>query len=190
MLPLVLAGVSGMGTFLGGLVFLLLFTAPHSRNRNPSNKDADSFLSSSRYSLLQSASAGCMLTLSLDLYLIESTPKLGFPTATLYAAFGFLLFAAIHKLLPDGDPSLWFTPKRAESPVEMRSLDDPSSSSSSPSLHSASPSRATQLRSAVITFSAMAVHNIPEGVSVAYTTEYSLHLGISLCIAILLHNIL
>ncbi|KAL3899553.1 MAG: hypothetical protein SGCHY_001957 [Lobulomycetales sp.] len=36
----------------------------------------------------------------------------------------------------------------------------------------------------------MAVHNIPEGVSVAYTTEYSLHLGISLCIAILLHNIL
>ncbi|KAJ3408584.1 hypothetical protein HDV05_004936 [Chytridiales sp. JEL 0842] len=45
-------------------------------------------------------------------------------------------------------------------------------------------------RTSLVTFWGLAMHNLPEGISVAFTTASSLRLGVSLCVAIMLHNVL
>jgi ZIP family zinc transporter len=42
----------------------------------------------------------------------------------------------------------------------------------------------------MITYFTMAIHNLPEGISVAVTTASDISIGVSLCCAILIHNIL
>ncbi|KAJ3377785.1 hypothetical protein HDU84_008205 [Entophlyctis sp. JEL0112] len=46
------------------------------------------------------------------------------------------------------------------------------------------------VRSSFVTYVGLALHNLPEGISVALTTSSNLSLGISLALAILLHNVL
>jgi zinc transporter ZupT len=90
--PLLLSLIAGMGTLLGGIIFLVLI-------QQTSDQVSTSItpLSNSLYAHLQAASAGCMILLSLDLYLLESLPAIGLFSATLYFIGGFGLFAGIQR---------------------------------------------------------------------------------------------
>ncbi|KAJ3206766.1 hypothetical protein HDU67_007955 [Dinochytrium kinnereticum] len=46
------------------------------------------------------------------------------------------------------------------------------------------------VRTSFVTYLGLALHNLPEGVSVAVTTASDLKLGVSICVAIMLHNVL
>jgi zinc transporter ZupT len=141
-----------MGTLLGGAIFLALIPAKN-------DQTTSSPISNTLYAHLQAASAGCMILLSLDLFLLESIPAIGSTTASIYFLIGIGMFGMVQKIIPEPDMSKLAADEKV-------------------------------MRSTVVTFVAMAIHNVPEGIAVASTTMHDVKLGINLCIAILLHNIL
>jgi len=89
--PLLLSLIAGMGTLLGGAIFLILITRP--TDQLPSGTSSP--ISNSLYAHLQAASAGCMILLSLDLLILESIPEIGVISATCYFVFGICMFGGI-----------------------------------------------------------------------------------------------
>ncbi|KAJ3385113.1 hypothetical protein HDU92_003250 [Lobulomyces angularis] len=180
-LALGLSFISGMGTLLGGVLLLIfLKTREHSSMHSIS---LDPIL----FSKLLAVSAGVMLLLSLDLIVLESLPSLGLLATSFYTALGSLFFVIIQKFLP-GEI---YNKKNLKKKLNLQSnIDEKIAAVLIDSNNIETTKSKKLLRTTLVTFFAMASHNLPEGISVAFTTDADLQLGISLCIAILLHNVL
>ncbi|KAJ1533930.1 hypothetical protein HK096_004567 [Nowakowskiella sp. JEL0078] len=156
-------------------------------------------LSPGLFGRLQAMSAGVMILLSLDLLLIESAPKISLISALLWCLVGGALFAllelAIDKMLNENTPVSSNSENNVVvmndgvEEVYLNVLDDGTTGSNSSSVKSISN---PVWRTTLTTYIAMALHNFPEGVCLGLTgsSPKEVKLGISLCVAILLHNVL
>ncbi|KAI9202473.1 ZIP zinc transporter-domain-containing protein [Polychytrium aggregatum] len=228
-LSLFLSLVAGLGTALGGLVFLLLArttegasssshsqsllplpssTPLSSQSLSPHHKaDDDIPISPKVFGRLQALSAGVMLLLSKDLFFAEALPVTGWSAALFWFAAGGVVMLLIEKCIHVPEPTSIRSEDGEPLHTLLSSFDDleklkvdrfpdsgPSSSSTASSHHHSSLFRSIPahqlLRTAMVTFIAMGIHNLPEGISVAISTTTNLRLGMNLCFGIMLHNII
>ncbi|KAJ3116155.1 hypothetical protein HDU96_010264 [Phlyctochytrium bullatum] len=186
-LPLLLSFVAGGGTFLGGCLLvpflpsrahLLTLHTPSTRRRNshPST-DPDTITESPSssptpgptslaplFAPLQSLAAGIMLLLSLHL-LLDAIPHLSPPLLLVLPAIGYGLMALAAR---------WLATWETEGGGWVEGIFGGGAG----------------LRTSLVTFVGLALHNLPEGASVALSTAADLKLGVEVCAAILLHNVL
>nr|KAJ3418888.1 hypothetical protein HK105_007704 [Polyrhizophydium stewartii] len=139
---------------------------------------------------LQAMAAGIMLLLSLKLAFFEAGPTLGLLTGVAWTAVGFVAMVALEQLVPESSPAMLLAAvsggaERDDDDIELAGDDGKNLPRSA-----AQSLRMRTLRTGLISFCAMAVHNLPEGISVALTTSSDLRLGVSMCVAIMLHNVL
>jgi zinc transporter ZupT len=120
----------------------------------------------------------------LDLIILESAPEIQYHIAILWSLLGITIMAVIEKIIPHEEEDI--VPQSATS----SGTTDPSPKTDVSTVSQTKTKRKLFDRHALITYTIMAVHHLPEGVSVAVTTASDLKIGVSLCCAILIHNIL
>ncbi|TPX38652.1 hypothetical protein CcCBS67573_g10705 [Chytriomyces confervae] len=191
-LPLLLALVAGGGTSIGAVILLVAIPSPPPVN-------ALSAANASLFGRLQAVSAGVMLALSIGLF-VEAETETGITSAVACAVVGFIIMLAIEKLLVHQTE----THSHVQKDIEMPLMDDqvpslPANQNASSferflmglvAADTKSANTLSLVRSSFVTYMGLAIHNLPEGISVALTTASNLKLGVSLCVAILLHNVL
>ncbi|KAJ1549636.1 hypothetical protein HK405_012545 [Cladochytrium tenue] len=188
-LPLVLAVVSGAGTFFGGCALLAMLPSPPASATLPPR-------SAYLFGRLQASSAGIMLALSLNL-LVEAVPNTGLLDATVWLAGGAVVMYLIERFIPDAhsghshnhESNRWIPlPIHSDSPVSaaasvpsgaavtspaaaenasgkpMESHRDAGCFAAATSLFGdpdSGPMAAIMARTGIVTYIGLAIHNLP-----------------------------
>jgi ZIP family zinc transporter len=145
---------ASMGTFLGGVlvVFLIgiLGADPHSPR------------TSKLMGILQSLSGGVMIHMTAFHLIPESAESVGMKETMVYFFIGVILFGILeHLILPDDGHEEESSPKKKTRSKSKQKPEEPQG------IANISKKDAMELyRTSLITFIAMALHNIPEGISV------------------------
>ncbi|KAJ3145922.1 hypothetical protein HDU89_006808 [Geranomyces variabilis] len=197
-LAFVMALVASMGTFIGGVVVVVLAKITAADPNSPATAKL--------MGVLQAFSAGVMLYITCFDLIPEATEILGGRECMGWFFAGVLAFGILEEvILPDdhghdhddastaaqghGDASATSTSAGAEA-----STTDPGAGTDAPEaavlpVGPSAKERRELLRSSFITFVALAMHNLPEGLGVYLSALSDIRLGSQLAMAILLHNI-
>jgi ZIP family zinc transporter len=148
-----------MGTFIGG-VLVVLFAKIYGMKSEISTK------TKSIIGVFEAFSAGVMIYMTFIDLIPESTTKLGSTQTLLWFFVGVVMFMILEKLIPEESQP---APKkgRSKKSTDMNAL----------------------LRTSLITYIALAMHNLPEGLGVYLSALSNLSLGFELALGIMLHNI-
>jgi len=190
-----LAFVASMGTFIGGLLVCLLTLS-----------GGKSTSSNSLIGVLQAASAGVMLYMVFLDLVPESIAKVGQKSTMIYFFIGVAIFAALEALVSgnhDHEVSSTATSPKIQDVASDNEEEEgsrrPGLRKRKPAADTKSPATRSKSRSArekhdlkrmgFITFLALFIHNIPEGLGVYLAAMADQRLGLELAVAIMLHNI-
>ncbi|KAJ3129168.1 hypothetical protein HK098_002409 [Nowakowskiella sp. JEL0407] len=140
---------------------------------------------------LQALSAGVMVLLSLDLLFIEAAANIPLVTALAACCLGFVIFMIIEKSVN------YIAVSSFDSGVAVNLVDIDGETHKFVSVlgdEGDELNKQEQLsplwKSTLTTYIAMLLHNFPEGICLGLAGSSNLRLGISLCVSILLHNVL
>jgi ZIP family zinc transporter len=181
---------ASMGTFLGGIlvVFIVKFFGA----------DPNSTSTTKLMGILQALSGGVMIFMTCFHLIPESTELIGSKETMIYFFIGVLAFGILeHVIIPDhSDHDHEHEHERKESKKSQKDipnhsdLDHEHEHERKESKKSQKEKNALELyRTSLITFIAMALHNIPEGISVYLAALSNPKMGSKLALAILLHNV-
>mmetsp|Transcript_32908 Transcript_32908/g.84971 ORF Transcript_32908/g.84971 Transcript_32908/m.84971 type:complete len:273 (-) Transcript_32908:596-1414(-) len=160
---LLLSTIAGLSTGVGGLVVYIF-----------------RYISREYLSLSLGFAAGAMGYLSIVELLMRMVEQQGALSAAMFFLLGAAFVYVLEKLTPH-------TEIGHSHGVEEESGDDESGvQEGKPSI---APADSSLLRSGLITATALALHNFPEGLAVGVSTVQSSQLGIAMAIAIAMHNI-
>ncbi|TPX52061.1 hypothetical protein SeMB42_g01650 [Synchytrium endobioticum] len=222
MIPFLLSFIASMGTFLGGILTIILVKyMPAGSNHNTHTNNL--------LGILQSFSAGVMLFMTFIDLMPEARESLGSYECNLWFFVGVVVFGLLEWLIlpaaeptdvnrdvhtngtvtgtgnhssqhngvaasnghADGDVQITGSPsatrkrrgRTASSPTRNKLVKCPTTSSPT------NANRKALLRTSLVTFVAMGLHNLPEGLSVYLGALADFRLGLQLAAAICLHNI-
>ncbi len=150
---------ASMGTFLGGILVVLVVKIM--------GTDPNSTKTTKLMGILQSVSAGVMVYMTCFHLIPESVEDLGQRETMLYFFAGIMIFAFLER----------FVIPHEHEPDHKKSK------------KSKNKEKADLLRTSLITFVALALHNVPEGISVYLATLNNAKIGYELAVAVMLHNI-
>ena len=169
--PLSLSFIAGLGTLCGSIVFLLFVRL--------GKKDA-SPLPPAVFAKLQAVAAGVMLLLSLKLF-VEASDNIGFIESCLWIFVGAALMYFLQNLMLDSHSldKHWSDYAKLDSGLPFTIHKDDKQTRSQ---------QIETLRTAVTVYVAMLLHNLPEGLGVAFSATSSYRLGFQIASAICLHN--
>ncbi|KAJ3318768.1 hypothetical protein HDV06_007019 [Boothiomyces sp. JEL0866] len=166
---------ASMGTFIGGIIVVALIGILGADPTAPST--------SKLMGILQSISAGVMIFMTCFHLVPESNEVIGNRETMLYFFGGVIAFFAleivVHFLLPHEHDADETHKKKHDKKHKGKQVIKNMSAKDSLDLY----------RTSLITFIAMALHNIPEGISVYLGALSNPKMGLQLALAILLHNI-
>lgn len=211
-LAFALAFIASMGTFIGGLLVVVLLACFKKGSKRNDGEPLGSTLP--LMGILQAFSGGVMLYITCFDLVPEAIEQLGQRQTMTWFFTGVFVFGILeiyviphehehgegeakdHTRLPEAPSMAPDTPSKRST----RSSTASRSRSKSPSKRELSPSkkpvsaaskkeRAKMLRTSLITFLAMGLHNLPEGLGVYLSTLANTRLGLQLAIGIMLHNI-
>ncbi|KAJ3208995.1 hypothetical protein HDU82_001583 [Entophlyctis luteolus] len=190
-----LAVVASLGTFLGGIVTMILVRGMQMTG------DGRSGTSGVLVGVLQSFSAGVMLYMTFMDLVPEASEEIGARETMLYFFVGVVVFGILEAVFLDDDEhdhSAHDAAKEKKSRSRSRSR-SPSKGVEGKKVHSKSSDGTVDinsehgkrqlLRTSLITFWALLLHNMPEGLGVYLSALTDVRLGLHLTIAICLHNI-
>ncbi|KAJ3158579.1 hypothetical protein HDU86_002805 [Geranomyces michiganensis] len=190
-LAFVMALVASMGTFVGGVIVVVLARLTAADPNSPATAKL--------MGVLQAFSAGVMLYITCFDLVPEATEILGGRECMGWFFAGVLAFGVLEEvILPDdhghdhGDDASPAPSPAAGAEIASDTSTAVQAAAASEAVRTAGPSakeRRELLRSSFITFVALAMHNLPEGLGVYLSALSDLRLGSQLAMAILLHNI-
>jgi ZIP family zinc transporter len=183
-----LAFIASMGTFIGGLLVVLFTRSSQSTFQ--------------LMGILQAFSAGVMLYITCFDLIPEAIEQIGTQKAMNWFFIGILIFGILELyIIPENHEEESIHAVAVGSPV-IASTDSPNPtpqpSHKKGTTRSKSPRRAPKttskekekmLRTSFITFLALGLHNLPEGLGVYLSTLSNTRLGLQLAAGIMLHNI-
>lgn len=185
-----LAFIASMGTFLGGFVIVLVtrFSAPGASS------------TSALMGILQAFSAGVMMYITCFDLVPEAVEQLGSQETMIWFFAGILLFGILEIYVIPEDHEEHEQAARVAAPVLLTPQSSPRATRSkgrraqsptkSPKAASKEQKEKERMyRTSLITFLAMGLHNLPEGLGVYLSTLSNTRLGLQLAIGIMLHNI-
>lgn len=165
---------ASMGTFLGG--FLVVFIV-NFFGADPNSKNTTKLMG-----ILQALSGGVMIFMTCFHLIPESTELIGSKETMIYFFIGVIAFGVLeHVIIPEHSDDDHDEHEHKEK-KPRKSLKDKEKT--------VKEKDALELyRTSLITFIAMALHNIPEGISVYLAALSNPKMGSKLALAILLHNV-
>ncbi|KAJ3187686.1 hypothetical protein HDU85_006079 [Gaertneriomyces sp. JEL0708] len=197
MIAFLMALVASMGTFLGGLVVVILARATGADPSTPSTAKL--------MGVLQAFSAGVMLYITCFDLIPEAVEEIKTRETMLWFFGGVAAFGVLEEIILPGEDghdhdSPPVSPVTApESNVshnakhEKGTGKDGNSSANAKGVAAATDvddkKKRELFRTSLITFLALTLHNLPEGLGVYLSGLSDPRLGMQLCAAILLHNI-
>ncbi|KAJ3021372.1 hypothetical protein HKX48_008689 [Thoreauomyces humboldtii] len=188
-----MALVASMGTFLGGVVVVVLAKL--------TGADPNSPATARLMGVLQAFSAGVMMYITCFDLVPEAVAELGSRECMMWFFSGVVVFGVLEEcILPedhghDHDDDDKEKKVVAEEATKGRVLKEVAKDAAGKDVTTgkfAGPTdkeRRDLMRSSLITFVALAMHNLPEGLGVYLSALSDLRLGSQLAMAILLHNI-
>jgi ZIP family zinc transporter len=188
---------ASMGTFLGGLLVVLVVGLL--------GADPKASSTSRLMGILQSVAAGVMIHMTSFHLVPESTASIGARETMIFFFAGVVLFAFLELIVMpvahnhDMEHHQHHHLDKTETPVKAKGTRSTRSSSkkiqkekdtslNQPVANISHTDAADLYRTSLITFIAMALHNIPEGISVYLTALSNPKLGMQMALAIMLHN--
>lgn len=189
---------ASMGTFLGGILVVLVVGL---LGADPKAKSTSKLMG-----ILQSVAAGVMIHMTCFHLIPESTASIGARDTMVFFFGGVVLFGFLELVVMPGAHNHdieedHHQKEDKETPVKSKRTGPPRSSKKKTSEKDASLKTSKQAvanisnedaadlyRTSLITFIAMALHNIPEGISVYLTALSNPKLGMQMALAIMLHN--
>ncbi|TPX58991.1 hypothetical protein PhCBS80983_g02788 [Powellomyces hirtus] len=183
-LAFTMALVASMGTFIGGVVVVILARI--------TGADPNSPATARLMGVLQAFSAGVMLYITCFDLVPEAIENLGSRECMMWFFGGVAIFGVLEEcILPDDHGHDQDEPGAVKATeVEITKADG---KAGAPTKNVATGPTAKErrelMRSSLITFVALAMHNLPEGLGVYLSALSDLRLGSQLAMAILLHNI-
>ncbi|KAI9342924.1 ZIP zinc transporter-domain-containing protein [Obelidium mucronatum] len=182
--------VASLGTFLGGLVTLVLVKGLGMRGNGTSG------VSGALVGVLQAFSAGVMLYMTFMDLIPEASASLGARETMLYFFVGVVVFGVIEAVFLDDhnhdvdEHSHEHTENESKDVKSKRQVDKrtPKKSVETVDIHS-EKGKKQLMRTSLITFWALLLHNMPEGLGVYLSALTDVRLGLQLAVAICLHNI-
>ena len=151
---------ASMGTFLGGILVVLVI---YGFGADPTSPSTTRLMG-----ILQAFSAGVMLFITCFHLVPESTEAIGSQQTMGFFFIGILLFGILEKyVIPHEHDHEEKPKKKSKVHKDAKQL----------------------MRTSLITFVAMALHNLPEGLGVYLSSLSNPKMGMQLAVAIMLHNI-
>ncbi|KAJ3030216.1 UNVERIFIED_CONTAM: hypothetical protein HDU68_009740 [Siphonaria sp. JEL0065] len=197
-----LSVVASLGTFLGGLVTLVLVKWVGMSGNGTSGA------SGTLVGVLQAFSAGVMLYMTFMDLIPEATEAIGARETMLYFFVGVVVFGIIEAVFLDehdhdhsthnedshtNSESDKKSRSRSRSPSKKKEKDEKKvnhkKQDNKPVDIASEKGKKQLMRTSLITFWALLLHNMPEGLGVYLSAMTDVRLGLQLAVAICLHNI-
>ncbi|KAI9095136.1 ZIP zinc transporter-domain-containing protein [Phlyctochytrium arcticum] len=183
-LSFTMALLASTGTFIGGIIVVVLARLTGADPSSPSTARL--------MAVLQAFSAGVMLYITCFDLIPEAVENIGTRETMLWFFGGVVAFGILEEVILHGDHE---SDEPPPSPIEKSSPDGQASISknqntSDPANPLTDPKTKKELlRTSLITFLALSLHNLPEGLGVYLSALSDIRLGSQLAVAIMLHNI-
>ncbi|RKP01478.1 hypothetical protein CXG81DRAFT_25862 [Caulochytrium protostelioides] len=180
-----LSAIASTGTLLGGLLVLIPAKLFGANIADPRTKRMMGWM--------EAFSGGVMLYMTFTDLLPEAETDIGKIQTMLFFFLGVLLFLVLDLLLIPRVESATGTTDEAASSSSAAATSSLKASSQSRTNHPSAVAKAAEhaelMRTSMVTFLALTLHNAPEGLGVYLAGLSSLKQGVQFSVAILLHNI-